>query len=104
MKIVGSIIVENKIVPFILDTELNSLSVNNWSWDRAVVLSAEQEKFYEEKIRELMIPQIIGDVIFGEFFCNSCGKWRKATSQEWSYGMCLSCSLDRDSDFSEHYD
>lgn len=34
----------------------------------------------------------------GEYRCGVCGEWVPVTPSRWSYGICLSCSLDRDSD------
>lgn len=40
-------------------------------------------------------------VRFGEYFCHTCQKWHEATPRVWSYGLCLSCAMDRDSDLAK---
>ncbi len=100
MKIVGSIVEDQKVRPFIFDDETEKIVLDEFSWDRAVSLDFFDEMDLRQRIREVL-SFAEDEIRIGEYFCSSCQKWRKATSQEWSYGICLSCSLDRDSDYSD---
>lgn len=100
MKVFGTIIVGQKFCPFIFKDETNVLILDEYSWERAIPINSFAEMELKEKIKKAAEIEV-DEVKIGEYFCGTCQKWRKATSQEWSYGMCLSCSLDRDSDFSD---
>ncbi|HRH42069.1 MAG TPA: hypothetical protein PKY82_10520 [Pyrinomonadaceae bacterium] len=100
MKIVGTIIVAQKFRPFIFENETEKLILDEYSWERAIPINPFAEMELKERIKKAAEIEV-EQVKIGEYFCETCRKWRKATSQEWSYGMCLSCSLDRDSDFSD---
>lgn len=103
MKIVGSIIVGKKIRPFIFNDATLELIFDQYSWERAVLMNPFDEIELWGKIKKASTIEF-SEIRIGKYFCDSCKNWQNATSQEWSYGMCLNCSLDRDSDFSENYD
>jgi hypothetical protein len=103
VKIIGTIIVGEKFRPFIFDDEKNELILDEFSWERDFLPNLLEKIDLRIKIRQLA-NFLFDDIRFGEYFCESCKNWRKANNQEWSYGMCLSCSLDRDSEFSANYD
>lgn len=100
MIVVGSLIVGQKIHPFIFDSIANKLTLDEYSWERAIPLNSFDEVKLWHKIRQATSIQV-DEIRIGKYFCTSCQKWLNANNQEWSYGICLSCSLDRDSDFSE---
>lgn len=100
MKIVGTIIVGQKFRPFIFENETEKLILDEYSWERVIPTNPFAEIELKERIKKAAEIEV-DQIKIGEYFCENCRKWRKSTSQEWSYGMCLSCSLDRDSDFSD---
>lgn len=102
MKIPGSIIAEHGIAPFLFDSESGELEIGCQTWERAKAISEEQASFLRKKIMEKAASQNIIEIKFGEFYCDSCKSWCRATSGEWSLGMCLSCSMDRDSECYEN--
>ncbi len=94
MKIVGSVIVGKKIRPFILDDDTNEIILDEYSWERHIPQNARGENYVIQKIqRTLSIP--VENILLGRYFCENCKCWFNATDQEWSFGICLYCSLDR---------
>jgi hypothetical protein len=44
-----------------------------------------------------------GRVRLGEYYCYVCHRWVPSTRDQWSVGICLSCSLDRGSELADYY-
>jgi len=60
-------------------------------------LSVGEKDALEAQVRQaLAFP--VAEVRIGQYRCHTCGRWVAADSNQWSHGLCLSCSMDRDSD------
>jgi len=101
--LVGSLVTPQGARPFRLDMPAERLQLDEYEPQPAVAgLAGNQAAFLERTIRRLAgIP--IDEVRLGVYFCNVCGEWVAATKSAWSLSICLSCSLDRDSELWEFY-
>ena len=70
--------------------------------DGTTSVSEETKIEMERRVREAAnYPD--ADVHIGKYFCTVCKNWLDATRQVWSYGTCLSCSLDRATEISDFF-
>ena len=99
----GSLVTPQGARPFRLDIPGERLLLDEYDPQPAVFeLTASQAAHLEGTVRRLAgIP--IDEVRFGVYFCGVCGEWVAATKSAWSLSICLSCSLDRDSELWEIY-
>ncbi len=57
----------------------------------------------ERRIRE-GVGAPVDDIVVGRYFCDRCGHWAAADTEEWSLSICLNCALDRATELSEELD
>jgi hypothetical protein len=100
---VGSLVTPQGARPFRLDIPADRLQLDEYDPQPAVAdLTSSQTTHLEGTVRRLAgMP--IDQVRFGVYFCGVCGEWVAATKTAWSLYICLSCSLDRDSELWEFY-
>jgi hypothetical protein len=98
-EIIGSIIKSRNIEPFIFHIESRKLEIGSYraSWD--IVPSALEDK--EKVIAAISEIAYFDEIRIGEYFCSACEAWVAASRNNWSVGICFSCSFDRDSEFAE---
>jgi hypothetical protein len=102
LEIIGTIIKEGNSRAFAFDIENGTIEFDVFkpTWEKSC-LNPIQQAEYLEAIRNLT-P--FDEIRFDEYFCGVCKDWFDSTKQEWSVGICLSCSLDRGSELSEIFD
>ena len=102
-KIVGSVIVYGKVRPFVFHTETGVLGFDVYEPQSPQT----QTEFDKEEI-EIRVshqsPFLFDEIRLGEYFCESCKSWFAANKNQWSFGICLYCSLDRGTELSEMFD
>lgn len=101
--IVGSVRIESDIQPFSYSPEDNTLVLDKYEMNPLSAALSEEEK---QKIRDKITGSIgclPDEVRFGEYFCSECREWIELDGNQWSLGVCLSCSMDRDSDMADSF-
>jgi len=43
------------------------------------------------------------DIRVGWYWCSECRSWLRLDGTGWSYGVCMSCSMDRASEMADYY-
>jgi hypothetical protein len=107
MNVTGSVKTQGRIRPFVLDVTSGELRLDvcepvpppKPGEPRASIARNELER----RIRE-GVGAPVEDIVVGQYFCDRCGKWAAANTQEWSLSICMSCSLDRATELSEELD
>jgi hypothetical protein len=101
-KIIGSIIAKEKVQPFVFNVENGELKLGVYESQ-----SQESQRSFDKEVIEIRISQqtpfAFDEIRFDEYFCESCKSWFGANTNQWSYGICLYCSLDRGSELAELY-
>lgn len=102
MEIIGTIIKHGKTRPFVFDTDTKRFQLDEYAARlEKNNLPAVNQAEMTETIRKLAD---FDEIRFDEYFCEVCQNWFNADKKDWSYGICLSCSLDRGTELSEIYD
>jgi hypothetical protein len=98
-RVVGSIVTGGRARPFLIDLDSGQLELDRYA-------PGPGEPSLDAHALTLLAAKAgpIEAVRTGEYFCTTCGHWRAADTQHWSYGLCLSCSLDQASELSEMFD
>lgn len=101
-RIVGSLVAQGKVRPFVLDS--GQLKLDVYEPDPREV----SQRYFSTRSMEQQVREAAGfpidEVRIGEYFCDRCGNWLRANKEEWSYAMCISCSLDQGTEISEFLD
>jgi hypothetical protein len=101
--IVGSLVTPEGARPFAMHLPTGVVELNVYDPQAAVLeLDAVQRRQIEERLRAVLeFP--VQEIRLEEYRCGVCGEWVQATRAAWSLSICLSCSLDRDSELWEYY-
>ena len=100
---VGTIISGTDTLPFIYEGVSETLRLGE---HLAMKTASSVPLEMQEKICKTIwdAPGLCGsEVAFNRFFCSRCGQWADATTEQWSYTICMSCSLDRASEMAEYF-
>jgi hypothetical protein len=62
-----------------------------------------QKAFLESRIR-IAAPFPVARVSLSRFLCRQCGELVPADSANWSYSLCIGCSMDNASEMAERED
>lgn len=101
--LVGSLVTSDTVTPFIFDSTRNSLQLGEHAAKHTLAACSEPDMAeLRQRIRELA-GQPDADVRFNTYYCSCCGQWADATTQQWSYTICISCSLDRATEMAEFF-
>jgi hypothetical protein len=101
--ITGSLVTEEAAHPFILYFTDGSLLLDEYEPQAALPNLSEAERTRLENLLRGRLDFPIQEIRFGEYRCTVCGEWVPALRSQWSLSICLSCSLDRDSELWELY-
>ena len=95
--VVGSLINHAGITPFRLNTESGEVILGEHVGGVPVCSYSAEEKLQIEKQLRAGCDTPVLEVRVHQYLCHHCNKWIEA-GPKWSLGLCLSCSMDRDSD------
>lgn len=94
--IVGSLMVDGRIQPFVLDVTSGKVSVGEFvqpAPEQAGLPVLQQQRFAQLIAEGASVG--FSQVRMGQYYCTSCGRWVDVTKEPWSRTTCLSCALSR---------
>ncbi|MBS1796038.1 MAG: hypothetical protein JSS81_19460 [Acidobacteria bacterium] len=101
--VIGSIVENGRVRPFIFNPQTGELRLDENSHERNAPLDSAEADELRGRIRG-QLAAAPDEIRIGEYYCTVCRKWFEAAGELWSYGICLSCSLDRATEISEWYE
>ncbi len=103
-RVVGSVIIGDGPRPFVLHVQSGQFDLGSYARPDAAQqsLSVIQLQRFAQLVQE-RAGVGFAQVRIGDYFCTHCRQWVAATPEQWSLSMCLSCSMDRDSELAERY-
>jgi hypothetical protein len=98
-RVLGSVVVGGRARAFVYESETGALKLDEFApGPTAPSLDVQALTLLAARAGPLQAVRV------GEYFCDTCAHWKSATKEQWSVGLCLSCSLDRASDLSDELD
>jgi hypothetical protein len=96
--VVGSLVTPDGKRPFRLKVESAELVLDDMVGGMEPCAYSSEERTRLEDLVRMTADLVVTEVRLGQYFCHTCKRWVAADCNHWSLGLCLSCSMDRDSD------
>ena len=96
--VVGSLVTPDGVRAFRLQVETAQLVLDDMVGGMEPSTFSSEERALLEDLLRLTAEFEITEVHLGQYFCHTCKRFVAADRTRWSLGLCLSCSMDRDSD------
>jgi hypothetical protein len=94
----GTLVFADGSRPFLFDLDSGELAYDDHvTGAPSRTLGWLEKRRLTRQLRKAVGPEAMA-VRIGEYLCRECNRWVAADGSHWSAGICLSCSMDRDSD------
>lgn len=103
-QVVGTLMTQGRLRPFVLHTQTGEFKLDVYiktEMSQTALPAVVKRNLERRVLSHANFP--VQEIRIGEFFCHECKHWIEATRDQWSVGICLSCSMDRASGLSDYY-